>query len=255
MDATEPGNDAAPAVAVVVPVYRNADSVAPLARRLHAALDAAGLEHEIVLVEDACPAGSATAVDRLARRDARVRALHLRRNVGQHAAVMIGLASLRSGVAVVMDADLQDPPEAVPALVARLGDGAGAVFAGRRGAYESAGRLLTSRLFKRALALAAGVPRDAGLFVALGREAVERLLALHTPRPFVPAMIGCAGVACASLPVERAPRPVGRSAYSGPERLRSALRAFGCVLDCRRPARRAALWSDLPAIVHEPRAG
>lgn len=220
-----------PDVSVVVPVYRNAETLEELYRRLRDALEAERTDFEMIFVDDACPAGSLAVLKRLAQHDRRVAALVLARNSGQHRAVLAGLSRARGNWAVVLDADLQDPPEVVPALL-RRGEEARApvVFAGRRGRYESRGRLLSSRLFKRLLHIASGVPVDAGLFVALRRDAVERLLSLRGPEPFVTAMIGCARLSSVSVSVERSTRPSGSSAYSSLARLRSARRAFAWVL-------------------------
>jgi polyisoprenyl-phosphate glycosyltransferase len=218
-------------VSVVVPLYRTADTVGELHRRLAAALDAAGLSFEVVLVDDACPTGSGAAAHAVAERDPRVRVVSLERNRGQHAALLTGLACARGQWAVVLDGDLQDPPEAVPLLVAEgRARGAGAVFAGRRGAYESRGRLLTSRLYKRTLARLAGVPPDAGLFVAVRRPVVEQLLRMGGRRPSLVAMLGCTGASLASVPVERAPRVSGTSGYGALGRLRVGWRAVAWTL-------------------------
>lgn len=239
-------------LSAVVPVYRNAATVEELARRLHATLEASVAGHELIFVDDACPEGSLGVLRRMADADPRVAVLALSRNVGQHAAVMVGLAHARGAWTVILDADLQDPPEAVPRLLAAAEEGTAAVFAGRCGAYESPGRLLTSRLFKRMLHRVAGVPSDAGIFVALRRPARERLLELSTGRPFVVAMIGALGLPMRSVPVERSPRSTGASAYSTWGRLRSAAAAFGCVYDCRRPRPGlGALWQPPYDVVKE----
>ncbi len=104
------------------------------------------------------------------QRDPRVRLLSHAANRGQHQAVMTGLAAAQGEWSVIMDADLQDPPEALPALLNKGRVGYGAVFAGRRGRYESAGRLLTSRLIKWTMRQLTGLPSDAGIFVAINRE-------------------------------------------------------------------------------------
>ena len=152
--------------------------------------------------------------------------LALARNRGQQRAILAGLAHARGEWVVVMDADLQDPPEAIPDLLRAASTGARAVFAGRRGSYESAGRLATSRMFKRLLHWMCGVPADAGVFVILHRSLVQRILALGGPCPFLVAMIGSTGLPAVSVPVARDPRPVGVSAYSGWDRLRSAMAAL-----------------------------
>jgi glycosyltransferase involved in cell wall biosynthesis len=236
---------AVPDVSVVVPVYRNAETLPELHQRLCRVLEAHAVSFELLFVDDACPADSLRVIDALARDDSRVAGVALARNVGQHRAVLAGLAHTRGVWTVVMDADLQDPPEAIPELLARGRLGYAAVFAGRRGQYESRGRLLTSRLFKRLLALLCGVPADAGIYVALHRSLVERLLQMDDAKPFVVAMIGCAGLPMASLPVTRAARGNGVSAYTAWNRLRSGWRGVTYVLAwrwrvaLRRPARRA----------------
>jgi glycosyltransferase involved in cell wall biosynthesis len=213
-----------------VPVYRNAEMLHELYRRLLRVLEAWQLSFEVLFVDDACPAGSLTVLKGLAQRDPRVAVLALKRNVGQHRAVLAGLAHVRGEWTVVMDADLQDPPEAIPYLLAKGQEGFAAVFAGRRGRYESAFRLFTSRLFKRLLHLLCGVPADACLFVALNRPMVERLLTLGGPHPFIVAMIGCTRLPLTSIPVVRARRPSGSSAYSFWGRLRNSWRAVAWVL-------------------------
>jgi glycosyltransferase involved in cell wall biosynthesis len=216
---------ASPELSVVVPVYRNAATLAALHLRLRAVLEPLA-PFEVLFVDDGCPEGSRAVLERLATDDPRVAALVLDRNVGQHRAVLAGLACARGEWVVVMDGDLQDPPEAIPDLLRAASGGARAVFAGRRGAYESAGRLATSRLFKRLLHRLCGVPVDAGLFVLLHRSLVRRLLELGGPRPFVVAMIGCTGLPSVSIPVSRLPRPSGASSYNGWDRLRSAAAAL-----------------------------
>lgn len=213
-------------VSVVIPVYRSADALVELHRRLCRALEGEGLGFEILFVDDCCPAGSSSVLRELARRDSRVAPLCLATNVGQHRAALLGLAHARGEWSIVMDGDLQDPPEAIPELLRKGREGPLAVFAGRRGSYESSFRLLTSRLFKGLLHFLCGVPADAGLYVAFHRSAVERLLQLGGPCPFVVAMIGATGVPTVSVPVVRTRRQTGRSAYSAWGRLTSATRAF-----------------------------
>jgi dolichol-phosphate mannosyltransferase/undecaprenyl-phosphate 4-deoxy-4-formamido-L-arabinose transferase len=212
-------------VSVVLPVYRTGGALRELHRRLDAVLGPR--LRELVLVDDACPEGSGLVIAELADRDTRVRPITLARNRGQHRAVLAGLRATTGTWSLVMDADLQDPPEAIPPLLDRASaGGVDAVFAGRRGRYESPLRLLTSRLYKRLLGRLVGVPADAGTFVVLSRPLVDKLVEMGGPSPSLVAMIGCAGVVTTSVPVERAPRFEGRSAYSHAARLRSAVQAL-----------------------------
>jgi polyisoprenyl-phosphate glycosyltransferase len=227
----------APAVSVVVPVYGNGDTVCALHEQLRRVFDANSLPYEIVFVNDACPFGSLVALTRLAATDQNVRLTALPRNVGQHRAVLIGLAQARGRCAVIMDGDLQDPPEAVPRMLEELEKGYSAVFGGRRGRYESAARLLTSFVFKSLLHFLSGVPRDAGMYVALSRPMIDHLLARREERPFVVAMIGTSGLPLSSIPIQRSTRRSGRSSYSSWMRLKAGAAALSIAL-------RSALRTD-----------
>jgi glycosyltransferase involved in cell wall biosynthesis len=205
-------------VSVVAPVYGNAATVAELCRRLAAVLPG---EHEILLVDDGCPHGSWAAIEAVPR----ARGIRHEVNRGQNAAVLTGLRAARGEEIVVLDADLQDPPEAVPRLLEELRRGdAAAVFGGRRGRYESGARMLASRLFKRTLRLLSGrrLPVDAGLFLAMGPEMRDALTAGDPP--YLLAAMARSGLPMRSVPVTRARG--GASAYSGRARAALAARAL-----------------------------
>jgi glycosyltransferase involved in cell wall biosynthesis len=212
-------------VAVVVPVYRNAATLQPLAARLAAALD--GSDWRLRFVIDASPDDSAAVAQALAGE--RIAVTELAQNVGQHAALTAGLgAEPDADVWVCLDADLQDPPEAVPLLLRRLARGdVGAVFAGRRGAYESRTRRLTGGLHRRVASVLTGLPADAGAFLALGpavRAAV--LSAMAAGAPSVVLAVGRAGGPVTSVPVARDQRPEGTSAWTARARLRQSVRSL-----------------------------
>jgi polyisoprenyl-phosphate glycosyltransferase len=232
-------------VSVVVPVFRNRATLAELSRRLCAVFDAEALRGEIVFVNDACPEGSIQTLEELARLEPLVTVLDLDRNVGQHWAVLTGLGFARGPNTVILDADLQDPPEALPLLLDALrSPPVACVFAGRRGRYQAGHRHLTSRLFKKTLSLLTGLPPDAGIFLAMNAELRRRLLDFNAPQPFVVAMIGCTGLPVASIPVERSRRESGQSAYSSWKRLRTGLGALRLVLEYKRIA---SAWESAPS--------
>jgi len=203
-----------PQLSVVIPVYRNKETLDALHSRLCQVLQNEKIDYEIIFINDACPDGSLARLEEISRRDKKTLIAVLEKNIGQGKAVLKGLALSRGETIIVMDADLQDPPEAIPLLMAKLKGGFDLVFAGRRGAYESRFRLLTSYLFKRSLYVLCGLPVDAGLFVAMNRRMVQRLLFYHQPGPSILAMIACTGLSLVSIPVERAKRLRGVSAYS-----------------------------------------
>jgi glycosyltransferase involved in cell wall biosynthesis len=212
-------------VSIVVPVYRNARTL----RELHARLVRSLGEQvfEIVFVNDACPLASLDVLHAIARQDARVVVVSLARNSGQNRAVLEGLKRARGSVFVIMDADLQDPPEAVPRLLAALSvQGDGVVFAGRRGAYQSISRMLSGHVFRilRRLMLRR-LPADAGLFVALDRAVVDEVCGYDSRAPYVVGMIGRTGARMTSIPVVRA-QSTEPSSYSDVARLRLAWHAL-----------------------------
>lgn len=213
-----------PRIAVVVPVYCNAATLRPLAERLAAAL--AGRDWRLRLVVDASPDDSLAVAEELSRADPRISVTALVVNVGQHAALTRGLLDEPEADAwVCLDADLQDPPEAVPGLLDRLARGdAGAVFAGRRGRYESRVRQTTGVAHRWLAARLTGLPPDAGAFLAMGPEV--RAVVVTKRAPSVVLAVGTSGQSVASVPVTRDPRPVGDSAWSGRARLAQSVRSL-----------------------------
>ena len=221
-------------VALVTPVYKNAATLGELSRRVAAAMGDRPWTLRFVI--DASPDGSLAVAHGLAATDPRLAVTALPRNVGQNRALLAGLAASDAGAGawVCLDADLQDPPEAVPALLDRLAAGdAGVVFAGRRGAYESPARMLSGRIHRAAMARLTGLPPDAGAFLAMDRPSRDRLLALGPPG--IVAGVGAAGIACVSVPVVRDARPTGRSAWTPAARLRHSGRTLAWAARRARP--------------------
>lgn len=219
-------------VSIVVPMHATGAYLDELLTRIADTVPDA----EVVLVDDACPDGSGAAALALAGRlpgRMRCRLVSVRPGVGQHSAVLLGLAETTAPVSVVMDADLQDPPEAIPVLVDALASGvAQVVAAGRRGRYESRGRLVSGRWHRRALHVASGgrVPRDAGMFLAMTSSARDAVLALNDPvAPLLPALMR-AGMRIRTVPVVRAARTGGGSATTGGVRVRTSVRGLLTVL-------------------------
>lgn len=219
-------------VAVVVPVYGNAPTLPELVARLAAALGARSWS--VRLVVDASPDDSAAVAAALAAADPRVVPLVLPANVGQHRALALGLAAADGADAwVCLDADLQDPPEAVPLLLDRLAVGdVAAVFGGRRGAYEGRLRLLTGRAHRAVLSRLTGLPPDAGAFLALDARARASVLGLEGPS--LVAAIGAARLPTASVPVARDARSSGTSAWTTRARLRQSARTLAWTMRQRR---------------------
>lgn len=212
-------------VSIVIPVYKNAETLLELHAELKHHLY--GIVFEILFVDDASPDHSFMILQNLASRDSQVRFIRLVKNVGQNRAILQGFSACKGDRIVVMDADLQDPPSAILELLSELDRGWDVVFAGRRGEYESDFRLLTSKIFKWLIHKIATVPQDAGLFVALHRSALERVLEMGSISSYIVGMIGLSNTRICSIPVIRNRRERGASAYSFWKRLRLGFRFVG----------------------------
>jgi glycosyltransferase involved in cell wall biosynthesis len=165
-------------LSVIVPVYQCADTLIDLHRRLAAVLSRLVASYEIVFVDDRARDGAWSILERLAENDACVVAIRLSRNVGQQLAITAGLEQCCGAYAIVMDCDLQDPPEAIPALYARAQEGFDIVFAKRKGAYQSKMRTLANRLYVSVLTFVSRSSFDGelGAFSIVSRRVIEAFL-------------------------------------------------------------------------------
>ena len=220
-------------LAIVVPVYRNASSLEELYERIKATLSAHHIDFSLVFVVDASPDNSWAVIEKLAARDKRVRGVLLEKNIGQHAALMTGLALSNATFYAVMDADMQDPPERLFAMLTQAQEGNKAVFAARYGNYQSRGRMLTSRLFKRLLYFVTGLPANAGTYFVIPRSVVECMLTLNVHYPQVVVMAHHCASSFSMFPSHRDLRQRGGSAYSGWGRVSAAWRSLRCAIECR----------------------
>lgn len=213
-------------VSVIVPVFRNETTLAELHRRIAQALERAAVAREIIFVDDGSDDRSVDEIRALMRFDAGVRLVQLPANGGQQQAVLAGMRVAQGDLVATLDADLQDPPEALGELVSRIDDSVDAVFATRRGAYESAGRLWTSRTFKRVIRTLSGLPPNAGMYLVMKRETMQAVLDAPPKLFYLPTAVMRVTHRVAALPVERATRAGGASQYTSLGRAHLALTAL-----------------------------
>ena len=206
----------APRLSVVVPLYNEAACVTRLAGQVEEALEA-GPPWELLLVDDGSTDGTGSEIERLARRDPRIRAVRLARNRGQSRAMQTGFDLARGQVVVSMDGDLQNDPRDIPRLLARLEDGYDLV-AGYRERRQD--RLFTRKLpswvANWIIQRLTGVRiRDNGCSLkAYRRELLDRLRLYSDMHRFIPALAAATGGARISeIPVLHHPRRYGRSKY------------------------------------------
>ncbi len=201
----------APILSVAVPLYRERQTVAELHRRIAAALDPLGIAYEVVLVDDGSDDGQWDAIAPLAARDPRVRAIRLARNFGLQAAATAALAETRGRAVVLMDGDLQDPPELIPALLEKWREGFDIVATAKESRPEGLLKRLAFRAFYRVFALMSDVPLQAesGLFSLMDRRVVDTLVAMPERFRFLPGLRTWTGFRTATVGYPRGSRHAG----------------------------------------------
>jgi glycosyltransferase involved in cell wall biosynthesis len=204
-----------PALSVIVAVYRCRGTLAELHGRLAAVLPTCVESHEIIFVDDGCPDNSWAEIERLAAEDPRVRGVKLSRNFGQAIAISAGLKECDGERAVVMDGDLQDPPEAISILLQAAAGGAALVYAKRKSDHQSFARLQFGRLYFQFLKLISGREVDPGYgtFTLLSRDVIDAYTEFSEPRRhylFILYWLGYEGI---DVEYIRDRRTVGTSSY------------------------------------------
>ncbi len=217
----------------VVPLYRTGRQAEALVRRCDAVARELGLRHEVLFVDDCCPDSGYRAVEVLLPRFP-VRLLRLAGNHGQDGAIREGLRATRGSSVVVLDGDLQDPPEALAVLWPRLAEGYDAVFADRRGRYEKSLRLVTSRVYRRVMEWIGDLPRGAGLYVLMNARTAAATAATTTTPIYMLAALAATRGRFTSVNVQRSPRLDGVSAYTSWRRLSKGVRSIFQALQSRR---------------------
>ena len=212
-------------LSVVSPVYRANATVAELVERLVRVLEPLTPDFEIVLVDDCSPDESWMLIKAAVARDPRVRGIRLSRNFGQHQAITAGLDCSRGEWVVVLDCDLQDKPEEIPALLARAQQGYDLVLARRANRQDSWSRKMLSSLFYRVLTFLTDTPQDAAVanFGIYHRRVIAAVLAMRENIRYFPTMVRWVGFRRAHLDVAHAERAIGLSSYGLEQRLRLAL--------------------------------
>lgn len=203
-------------ISVVVPVYKGEATVQELVRRLMAALTTISSRHEIILVDDGTPDGSWKKITSLARRFPQVIGVRLSRNFGQHYAISAGLERARGEWVVVMDGDLQDRPEEIPALWKKAREGYDLVLARRKTRQDAWGKRVGSWLFYGLLGYLTGQPQDPAVanFGIYHRRVIRAVNAMPESIRYFPTMVRWVGFRAAGMDVTHAFRGHGRSSYS-----------------------------------------
>lgn len=214
-------------VSVVVPFLDEEAGVEEFYRRTTAAL--AEIPFEVIAVDDGSTDGTPEKLRSLASRDPRLKVIRLSRNFGHQAALTAGIDAACGDAVVMIDGDLQDPPEVIPAMIASWRGGSDVVYAVRtERPGESRFKLGTARRFYRLLSRLSNVPiaEDAGDFRLLDRSAVDALLAMRERGRYLRGMTAWVGFTQTAIPYARERRHSGRTKYSMLKMVRFAVDAI-----------------------------
>lgn len=205
-------------LSVVAPCYNEQDSLDELYRRVGAVCSkVVGEDWELVLVDDGSRDSTWSLITRLAEQDRHVAGLSLSRNHGHQVALTAGLAFCRGRRILILDADLQDPPELLPRMMELMDQGADVVYGRRnRRSGETVFKKATAKLFYRLLQrmVDLDIPLDTGDFRLISRRVLDVLKAMPEQHRFVRGMVSWAGFRQVPLFYEREERFAGRSNYS-----------------------------------------
>lgn len=207
---------AAPQLSVVVPIYNEEESIPHLYQRLTAELSKLDVSYEIIAIDDGSRDRSFALLNDLAREDRRLRVVRFRRNFGQTAAFSAGFERARGAVVVTIDADLQNDPADIGALLAKVNEGYDVVSGWRERRQDPfINRRLPSMIANRLISWSTGVYlHDYGCSLKAYRlEVVQGIRLYGELHRFIPAIASWQGVAVAELPVHHEARRFGKSKY------------------------------------------
>jgi dolichol-phosphate mannosyltransferase len=231
---------------LAIPVYNEEEVVPELVRRTTNVLDEIpGGPHEIVLVDDGSSDRTLALLERVAAEDPRVVVIGLSRNFGHQTALSAALDHVSGDVAVLMDGDLQDPPEAVPTLLQSYAQGYDVVYVQRTNRKEGWWLRLCYWLYYRLLGVLSPVrlPLDAGDFGLMSRRVVDEIRRMPEHHRYLRGLRSWVGFRQIGIPIQRPARHAGRTKYSAIKLLKLAsdgVFAFSIV-----PLRAAAILGSL----------
>ncbi|UOQ98182.1 glycosyltransferase family 2 protein [Hymenobacter sp. 5317J-9] len=215
-------------LSVIIPIYNEEPNIDELYRRLLSVLEPMALPggFELIFINDGSRDRSLALLMNLATRDPRVRYIDLSRNFGHQIAVTAGLDRAAGEAVVIIDADLQDPPELIPLLRQKMLEGYEVVYAKRRSRQgDSVAKKLTARVFYRILASIThiSIPVDTGDFRIISRKVVDGLRLMPEQNKFIRGQISWIGYRQTYIEYDRAERAGGETGYTYRKMIRLAL--------------------------------
>ncbi len=203
-------------LSIVVPVYNESESLRLLYQAIYDAISPLGLDWEVILVDDGSRDNSVQILEELAQQDpVHVQVIELRRNFGQTAAIAAGIDHSDGEIVVLMDADLQNDPADIPAMLDLINQGYDVVSGWRKVRYDNFSRRLPSQIANRLISWATGVNlHDYGCTLkAYRREVITGFRLYGEMHRFIPAYASSYGARITELPVHHHPRRFGKAKY------------------------------------------
>jgi undecaprenyl-phosphate 4-deoxy-4-formamido-L-arabinose transferase len=205
-----------PGISICVPVYRSRETLVPLIEEIARVLPTICESFEVLLVEDGCPDQSWEVIEQIAARYPWVRGIRMLRNYGQHNALLCAIRAARCETIVTMDDDLQHPPQEIPKLLAKLGEGHDVVYGTPQELPHSWWRNLTSRMTKHAFSLATGNRniKDISAFRAFRTKLRMAFADFRAPQLQIDVLLSWATRKFTTTTVRHEARKVGASNYT-----------------------------------------
>jgi glycosyltransferase involved in cell wall biosynthesis len=202
-------------ISIIIPAYNEAESIPRLYQEIEATASASEWDMEVIFVDDGSSDGTWAAIEALAERDPRVRAIRFRRNFGKAAALDAGFKEARGDRVVTLDADLQDNPADVPSLLSRLEEGYDLVVGWKRRRFDPWHKVIPSRVFNWMIGVVSGVRlHDHNCGLKCYRAAVVREIRLYGEmHRFITLLADARGFRVTEMEVHHRPRSFGRSKY------------------------------------------
>ena len=203
-------------VSVIIPVFNEQENISELIARLTTVLGAAKKNYEVILVDDGSKDRSFSMLKDLAKNDSHLKVIRFNRNYGQHNAIFAGFAEAKGSVIVTLDADLQNPPEEIPKLLAKMAEGYEVVGGYRQNRQDSIFRKIPTYLVAKMTSRFVGVHlKDYGSMLrAYKKELVDAMLESGEVSTYIPALANSLASSVAEIPVDHQARSRGESKYS-----------------------------------------
>jgi dolichol-phosphate mannosyltransferase len=239
------------ALSIVAPCYNEQDCLSEFVARMTKAAEASvGENYELILVNDGSRDNTWACIRAITQTNPRILGVNLSRNHGHQLAVTAGLSLTRGASILIIDADLQDPPELLSEMTAKLHEGFDVVYGRRRTrAKESAFKLVTANYFYKALRILSDVdiPANTGDFRLMSRRIVDRLNAMPEHDRFLRGMVAWLGGKQTEMLYDRDPRFAGQTGYTLAKMLRLA--ANGVVGFSTRPLKLSVLFAGIGMLI------